>query len=440
MPTKPGTVPGYGPGTRPNPNIESVCVRMFAGCGQTSGAYDPTTQKQKGRKSHSKSCQQWWKVSGAAALQSERSCPRMTCEEMVELKKQAAVQHPVEGVSTGAFGSTAPPPSTAPSPLSTPRFQQVAASVCPSIATAAATQASPRSSGSFPTVADGIKLRPDSRLKAWVETGGNHSLVGLPLRLCFGALGECHGAVSACNDDMYTATWTCGPKHDEVFTSKNLSLEGILGWHLRTHPAPPIPDGRAAGEWPDWGNRRLRGKDCPLLDAPTDGAQLVDFELPIDGHEFFPGVDTDHDQRWWVTIARLNDPPAANMYAPHIASYPLPWLLTIIIITKEEMGDPSVKLPTLVAPGKKEVYDLASRFARRICNSSGSRMGYGELAALEDIVRTVAATVPAAGATATDANWLRAYTNVEAMLLTLSHQFEQANDVRTRNLFLNCRN
>ena len=52
-------------------------------------------------------------------------------------------------------------------------------------------------------------------------------------------------------------------------------------------------------------------------------------------------------------------------------------------------------------------------------------MGYGELKALEGIVRTVAGTVPAK---ATGASWMRAYTHVEALLLTLSHAFEQADD------------
>ena len=116
MPIKEPHVPGYGPGTRPNANIESrVCFRGFAGsCGQTSRAYDPTTQTQQGHKSHGMPCQQWRKVSGAAALQSERSCPRLTPEEMVELKKQAALQHPVEGASAGAIGSTAPSTVSAP--------------------------------------------------------------------------------------------------------------------------------------------------------------------------------------------------------------------------------------------------------------------------------------------------------------------------------------
>ena len=65
---------------------------------------------------------------------------------------------------------------------------------------------------------------------------------------------------------------------------------------------------------------------------------------------------------------------------------------------------------SIVVAGKREVFELADRFARRLSGSSGRQMGYGELKALEGIVRTVAGTVPAK---ATGASWLRAYTHVE---------------------------
>ena len=416
MPTKDGTVPGYGPGTRPNPNADKVCARGFVGCGQTAGTYNPATQKQKGRKSHSKACQEWWRASGAASLQSERRCPRMTPEEMVELKSQAAQEHlklPIAGASGCAASATVAQPKN--QPYLAPGLRSFPAAAAPV----------------FSQAAEMAAVAPDSRLKLWAETDDNHSLIGLPLRLCFGALGECHGTVTSCKGDMYAVTWTCGPRHDEQFRSDSISLEGVLGWHLRTHAAPPAPTDEDEGDyWPRWDDHKKRGKHCPLLDVPTSDAKLVDFELPMDARAFFAGVDTDRDSRWWATLARLNDPAAAHMYAPAIVSYPLPWLLTIILVTKEEMGDPSVKLPTLVVAGKDEVYDLADQFARRLSGSSSSHMGYGELAELERIVRAVAATVPVAGRRASDASWHRAYMNVEALLLTLSHRFEQANDVR----------
>ena len=74
---------------------------------------------------------------------------------------------------------------------------------------------------------------------------------------------------------------------------------------------------------------------------------------------------------------------------------------------------------------------MADRFARRL-SGSGERMGYTELAALEGITRTVAAAIPSGGLKATNASWQRAYKHVEALLLTLSHEFEQLNDVSAR--------
>lgn len=64
-------------------------------------------------------------------------------------------------------------------------------------------------------------------------------------------------------------------------------------------------------------------------------------------------------------------------------AYPLPIVLTIILICKE--FDPSVKLPMIVTNESKVVFELADKFARRL-NTQGSRTGYQELDNLEDIV------------------------------------------------------
>ena len=376
MPTHPGTAPGYGPGTRPNPNAGKVCVRGFVGCGQTAGTYDPATQKQKGRKTHSKACQDAWRASGAAALQAQRSCPRMSPEEMKELKEKAAKlqkqqPHAASPTAEQPAGATSPAdsPAAAAAPVN-PKGTWAASggggATAPAAPTAAlgawatsgggasaptaAAAAAPAAAAAATTTAVG-----DPRLMQWAETEDNQSLVGLPIRLSFGGLGECCGKVTGAEGDMFSVVWTCGPKHDEEFKSKNISLEGVLGWHLLTHEPPPPPPEEdtedrinrgltSAEDWPEWDDHRTRGSNCPLLGAPAE-SKLVDFSLPMDGHEFFPGCDTDPGERWWATLARLNDPAAAAMYAPHIPSYPLPWLLTIILVTKEEMGDPSVKLP-----------------------------------------------------------------------------------------------
>ena len=439
MPTKPGTQPGYGAGTRPNPNAAKICIRGFAGCGQHSGQYDPATQKQKGRKQHSVACGVAWKASGAAALQATRSCPRMTRDEVEELKRAAAQQQAALAPAASSASPAEPaPPIQAPPRRAGAPAAEPAASASPAAAAPAGPATGPAASAAISddAPARAAPAQADPQLKLWAEAeadGGNNSaelLVGLQLRLDFGALGECRGKVTSEKGGMFTVAWTCGPSHNEEFKSQNIGLEGVIGWHLVARDGPPPSldeDGDKMLDWPEWDDHKTRGKGCPLLGAPA-GSKLIDFSLPCDGHEFFPGADTDSDERWWATLARLNDPAAAHAYAPHIRSYPLPWLLTIILVTKEEKGDPSVKIPSLIVAGKQEVYTLADQFARRLAGGSRSRMGYGELAALEGIVRTVAAAVPAAGAKATHASWLRAYTNVEALLLTLSGSFEQADD------------
>ena len=98
-------VPGYGPGTRPNPNAGEVCIRGFAGCGQTAGTYDPATGNHKGRRKHSTMCTAEWTASGAAAAQAKRSCPRMTALEIAELKQSLAGPDPTSsGIAASALG------------------------------------------------------------------------------------------------------------------------------------------------------------------------------------------------------------------------------------------------------------------------------------------------------------------------------------------------
>jgi hypothetical protein len=247
----------------------------------------------------------------------------------------------------------------------------------------------------------------------------DESLIGLELCLDFGVLGECTGKVtSSAGDKMLRVAWTCAPNHDETFESE-LPADAVIAWYFRGRAAP-IPSWAVDAAEP-------RAVGCPLFNASA-GTKLVNFALPLDANEYFPWVDDERNNRWWATLCRLNDPPAAEAYAPGMASYPLPLLLTIILVTKEEFGDPDVQLPTVVVEGKAEVYALADSFARRLSGSSERRMGYGELKALEKLIGTVAATVPPASATSDDERWRRAYTNVEALVLTLSEQFEEVDD------------
>jgi hypothetical protein len=257
-------------------------------------------------------------------------------------------------------------------------------------------------------------------IERWGDYNRDESLVGLQLKLVFGdGLGECHGTVTGVHkrehgpESLFAVAWTCSPRHDEAFQSV-LPPEVVVSGYFR---------GRERPDWMSDRARYERGLDCPLFSAPA-GAQLLDFELPVEAEMFFPWVKGQRGDRWWLTLCRLNDPACAAMYAPGNDAYPLPLLLTIIVLTLEEL-DPSVKVPQIKCGDKKAVYDLADQFARRLAAGNRGRQGYGQLGALEKLVAAVAATVPASP---TATSWSRAYAHVEALLLTLSTRFEEAHD------------
>ena len=258
---------------------------------------------------------------------------------------------------------------------------------------------------------------------AWCGLGeADEALLGLQFTLQFGRFGECRGTVTSPTNrtGLFGVTWTCSPDHDEEFKGL-LSPRGVLGNHFRGKPRPSyVTDDNL----PEPGTVAL-DTDCPLFAAPA-GAELANFHLPNDCEQHFPGSEAQRHDRWWATCARLNGPACAAAYAPGMKSYPLALLLTMIIVTKEEMGDDSVAIPIVKTPGKREVFALADTFARRLSAAEARGRcghGYGELSALEKLTATVAKTAPKGAAT--DAAWRRAYTHVEALALTLSQQFEE---------------
>ena len=247
--------------------------------------------------------------------------------------------------------------------------------------------------------------------------------MGLTLELCFGHLGECRGTVTGTEVGNLTVAWTSSPDHDETFASA-LDADVAVGCHFRGRPAP---------SWMNDSNKRDFG--CPLFSVPV-GAQLADFALPCEAYEIFPCCDGDTGERWWLTFQCLNDPTnaAAMVRGTGITPYPTALLLAITVLCLEEI-DPGTKLPLVKDPAKQAVYDLSDEFCRRLtaANDDRGRTGFGQLAALEELARTVWAAVPAAGTAAGTAavaeqSWRRAYTSVEALLLTLSTAFEQAHD------------
>lgn len=154
---------------------------------------------------------------------------------------------------------------------------------------------------------------------------------------------------------------------------------------------------------------------------------MVDWEIPCSAHEMFPALDTieDDDEKWWATFARLNDPPAATMIAPHISSYPTPFVLTMMLLVKELYDPVSTKLPTIVTPDNKQIFELADAFARELSGEDE----WGQLQVLTQLVqmvreKTESITSATSSKEEEEASWREAYTYVQALILTLSDDFE----------------
>jgi hypothetical protein len=252
------------------------------------------------------------------------------------------------------------------------------------------------------------------------EDGLAENLIGLTMEMNFVSCEEaCRGVVKSCikdsgcgDDQIFQVIWTCGDDPTEY--SSKLCPDDIIGWHIFTHNQ----------EYPTWFDER-RGTESSQLfrsssSPPSSSFKLINFRLPADEvEEYFPFMKDDPDERWWATLNRLTDPDVPPTYfGGNLKSYPLSLLLTIIVIFKESM-DPSTILPLVIAKGNV-IFKLTDQFTRSLSGKPGMR---AELAALHKLVQRVAAKVKQVK---DDDSWKTAYEHVQALILTLSENFESA--------------
>jgi hypothetical protein len=264
-------------------------------------------------------------------------------------------------------------------------------------------------------------------IERWGECGYDESLVGVKIVFNFQHHGECRGVVRGikelrANDDrVFHVVWTSSPNHNEEFLSE-LNADEVVGWHFR---------GSGSGKQPLWVEHEF-ARDCSLFTAP-EGSTLVDFALPVDLEYVLPCLEdreSEEYDRWEATIQRLNDPSVAHIFCPAIKEYPLPFVLAMIVVMKEQ--DPSTRVPMIVTDANKEVFALTDKFTRHLNNNPGYRTGYGSLMALEKLIQTVESKVSKASSTAdainADKAWRQAYVYLESLVLTMSNDFEKSID------------
>ena len=127
------------------------------------------------------------------------------------------------------------------------------------------------------------------------------------------------------------------------------------------------------------------------------------------------------EDRWRVTMNRLNDPDCAECYPGDF--YPTPFALLCLVLAKQY--DPSTTLPTIINEENEALYSLADKYTRALSGSSHHRTGYGQLIALERIVAKLRRYGNEDIRHDIDV-WREAYLHTQALMLALSDAFESS--------------
>jgi hypothetical protein len=259
-------------------------------------------------------------------------------------------------------------------------------------------------------------------MEMYGDTDYLEALLGLKIQLDFGPkIGKCIGTAEAIHDieskgkNMeLKVLWRCDDDNDTTYESV-LHKTDFLHWYFHDHSHPP-------NERPDWIDEKdLDLQSCPLLTNPAGIQKLANWEFPDSAEEsgMFPWAKGTHDDdRWWTTIACLNDPKNKRRYDPSgKRSYPTALLLTMILITKE-CYDPETKLPLIVTEDMEAVLKYADQYSGLI-RQSGRGHGYQEMQNLASIAQDILKD--------TKKGWSKkAFQKTQGLILTLSDEYESS--------------
>ena len=255
-------------------------------------------------------------------------------------------------------------------------------------------------------------------LDLYGDMGYLESLVGLGIQLDFGkSIGSSVGTAHAVKKDnhyekLLSVKWICDG--DTTTYESVLSVDDFLQWYFHDHTTPP-------NQRPNWlDEKEFDLEKSPFLVSPSSIESLANWEFPLSAEEsgMFEWAKGPHDdQRWWTTIACLNDPANRKRYDPTgKVAYPASLLLTMCLIIKE-CHDPSTKLPMIVTKESKAVLQFADQYSAAIRESGGGGHGYNELHNLSSIVNSILKDAKRMWSQQT-------YQKTQALILTLSDEYE----------------
>lgn len=259
---------------------------------------------------------------------------------------------------------------------------------------------------------------PSIELFGW--DGEFEALEGLQLDIDFGHLGSVRGI---CREGAKVEFRT-GPGYDEgsafVWKTTGGGDYEILAWYFQERERPDSLD---------WLN-----KDCDVLreglrfisqvQSAPKGIRFVSWKELYDMDALFDGIND--EDKWWITLARLNDPKMAHHYGRASDAYPTLTVLLVILLKRYGYcSDGSEALPIIVTEENERVFDIADDMCRRITGTADYRCGWGNLIAFERIVEKIKSNYPSKKTKKDHKLWKDGYQQCQALMLVLSEQFEK---------------
>ena len=254
------------------------------------------------------------------------------------------------------------------------------------------------------------------------DDGCISALTGLQIDLNFGHFGNVRGICNGEKEcDEFEIEWRCGPdyKKESAFVSKHEGGYDAIAYYFQ-------------GRGPDEVQERCMAQSskCCMAQSAVDfvsqarsapkGTRFVNWKEPSYEDIF---DDINDEDKWKLTLARLNDPKMAHHYGRASDAYPTLAFLAVYTIMANQSTYCANRLPIMVTNENERIFSLADDMCRQISSVSSYGCGYGNLIGFEQIVEKIKNEY----APMEDYDvWKGGYAHSQALMLVLSNDFEEA--------------
>lgn len=274
------------------------------------------------------------------------------------------------------------------------------------------------------------ELPKGPNIALWAETGYQNNLSGLQIDYDFGNFGNVRGICTYIEEsDEFQIEWRHGPDfHKKTsFISKHNgdNAHDIIGMYVQEK------SNKEHCDWIQYIEEGLMKESLldflKIVQSAPGGTKFVNWKQPFhldDDPDFINIVDED---KWYFTMAKLNDPRMAHVYGGD--GYSTLSVLTLYLICVHFHGfyEP---LPIMVTKDNEQIFKLSDMMCPQLSGSSSSHggvpLGYGQLMTFERIITRITTEYPPNEAKTNYNVWKGGYHNAQALMLVLSSKFEEA--------------